>query len=59
MAAKTDLFSRLGQEEAFIACMYRMATDTLFIEIRLVDTARSAHRFFMTVETEFIGRGLG
>ena len=59
MAAEADSLSRLRKQQPFIAGMNRMTADALFVQVRFVGAARSAHRFFMTGETEFIGRSFG
>ncbi len=59
VAVKADKFSRFCQEKRFITGMDRVAADTLLGLVRFVDAARSGCRFFMAVETELIGRGLG
>lgn len=59
MTVEADHFGRFDQEQALITGMDRMAADALFVPVRFMDTAWSCHRFFMTVETQLIGRGLG
>lgn len=59
MAAEADSLGRLSKEQPFIAGMYRMAADALFVQVGFVGAARSVHRFFMAGETELIGGSFG